>query len=72
MNIKTYTKGGNGNYRLRVCPKSFNRLKQKIKEITRKTYPIPFCAKIGKVESLTKAWVNYFKDVHSNTLNNIS
>jgi group II intron reverse transcriptase/maturase len=60
--ISTYEKGQKGKYRLRVCPKSFERLKLKIKEITRKTDPMPVRAKIAKLKRLTVGWVNYFKD----------
>ncbi len=60
--VSTYKKGEKGKYRLRVCPKSFKQLKQKIKVITRKTDPTPVRIKIIKVKHLTIGWVNYFKD----------
>ena len=62
--ISTYEKGQKGKYRLRVCPKSFERLKFKIKEITRKTDPTPVREKIAKIKRLTIGWVNYFKDAY--------
>jgi len=60
--ISLYDKNRRGKYRLRVCPKSFNGLKQKIKVITRKTDPTPTKEKIAKLNHLMKGWVNYFKD----------
>jgi len=62
--ISTYEKGDKGKYRLRVCPKSFEHLKLKIKQMTRKTDPTPVRAKIAKLRHLTNGWINYFKDAH--------
>ena len=60
--ISLYDKNQKGKYRLRVCPKSFNGLKQKIKEITRKTNPAPTREKIARLNHLMRGWINYFKD----------
>ena len=60
--ISLYDKKQKGKYRLRVCPKTFKQLKQKIKTITRKTDPTPTREKIVRLNYLMRGWVNYFKD----------
>lgn len=59
--IPTYRKGERGKYNLRVSPKSFKRLKLKIKGITRKTSPMSFDERIDRLNDLVRGWVNYFK-----------
>ncbi len=59
--VPTYKKGEKGKYNLRVNPKSFKRLKQKIKEVTRKTSPIPFTERLIKLEQVTRGWINYYR-----------
>jgi len=54
-------KGEKGKYNLRVNPKNFKRLKQKIKEITRKTLPTPFAERLIKLEQVTRGWINYYR-----------
>ncbi len=60
--VSTYQSGTKGRYRLRVCPKNIERLKLKIKDITRKTDPAPMREKIARLNELMRGWVNYFKD----------
>jgi group II intron reverse transcriptase/maturase len=59
--VPTYKKGEKGKYNLRVNPKSFKRLKQKIKEITRKTLPTPFTERLTKLKQVTRGWINYYR-----------
>ena len=59
--VPTYKKGEKGKYNLRVSPSSFKRMKQKVKEITRKTSPIPFNERISKLNAFMRGWVNYYK-----------
>jgi group II intron reverse transcriptase/maturase len=59
--VSTYRKGEKGKYNLRISPKSFKRLKLKIKRITRKTTPKTFDERITDLNSLMFGWVNYFK-----------
>jgi group II intron reverse transcriptase/maturase len=59
--VPTYKKGAKGKYNLRVNPKSFKRLKQKIKEVTRKTLPLPFTMRLYKLEAITRGWINYYR-----------
>ena len=62
--VPVYKKGEKGKYNLRVSPKSFNRMKQKVKEITRKTLPLSFEERITKLKAFTRGWVNYYKYAH--------
>ncbi|MBL0100609.1 MAG: group II intron reverse transcriptase/maturase [Saprospiraceae bacterium] len=57
----TYKKGEKGKYRLSISKKSWMRLKEKIKVITKKTSPIPFTERIQRLNWLMRGWVNYFK-----------
>ena len=62
--VPVYKKGEKGKYNLRVSPKSFKRMKQKVKEITRKTLPLSFKERITKLKAFTRGWVNYYKYAH--------
>ena len=59
--VPTYKKGERGKFRLSIAKKSWQRLKGKIKIITRKTTPIPLPDRIKKLNELMRGWVNYFK-----------
>jgi len=59
--VPTYKKGEKGKYNLRVNPKSFKRLKQKIKEVTRKTLPLSLTMRLYKLEEITRGWINYYR-----------
>ena len=59
--VPTYKKGEKGKYNLRVNPKSFKRLKQKIKEVTRKTLPMTFSERLIKLKDITRGWINYYR-----------
>jgi len=62
--VSTYVKGERGKYRLRVSPKTFARMKAKVKEITRKTNPKSFSERIDEINRFMKGWINYFKYAH--------
>lgn len=62
--VSTYGKGDKGKYRLRVSPKTFARMKAKVKEITSKTNPKSFSERIDELNRLMKGWINYFKYAH--------
>lgn len=51
----------NGKYRLRVHPKSLNRLKDKIREVTNRNVSMNFETRLKKLIEKTRGWVNYFK-----------
>jgi len=59
--VSTYKKGERGKYRLKIADKSWQKLRMKIKVITRKTSPIPFEERIQRLNLLMRGWVNYFK-----------
>lgn len=59
--VSTYKKGEKGKYQLVVSKKSLNRLKSKIKLITRKTIPCSFDERIQRLNRLLYGWLNYFK-----------
>ena len=59
--VSSYKKGDRGKYRLCIAKQSWNRLKEKIKIITRKTSPILFEERIEQLNRLMYGWVNYFK-----------
>jgi RNA-directed DNA polymerase len=62
--VSTYRAGERGKYNLRVSPEKLITLKQKVKEITRKTTPLSFDERIAKLKTLTTGWVNYFHYAH--------
>lgn len=51
----------NGKYRLRVHPKSLNRLKDNIREVTNRNVSMNFETRLKKLIEKTRGWVNYFK-----------
>ncbi len=63
--VPVYTKGEKGKYNLRISPESFSRMKQKVKEITRKTTSQSFEERIAKLKAFTRGWVNYYKYAHA-------
>ena len=65
--VPTYKKGEKGKYKLRVSPKSFKRMKQRVKQITKKTTSISFTERIRKLNAFTRGWVNYYKYAHMST-----
>lgn len=58
----TYQKGSKGKYRLSISSKSWKKLKEKIKLLTKKTAPIPLRQRITRLNQLMVGWVNYFKN----------
>ncbi|SEH05219.1 group II intron reverse transcriptase/maturase [Candidatus Venteria ishoeyi] len=59
--VPTYKTGEKGKYDLRVSPKSFERLKSKLKETTRKTLPLSLTQRLSKLEEITRGWINYYR-----------
>ena len=62
--VPTYKKGEKGKYKLRVSPKSFKRMKQRVKQITKKTTSISISERLSRLEAFTRGWVNYYKYAH--------
>lgn len=59
--VPTYVKGEKGKYQLVVSEKSWKKLKQKLKIITRKTIPMSFDERIQKLNEVQRGWVNNFR-----------
>ena len=62
--ISIYKRGAKGKYRLRVSPKRFKLMKQRVKEITRKTRPLSFDQRLAELNSFMKNWMGYFRYAH--------
>ncbi len=56
-----YQKGIKGKYQLVVAKKSWKKFKMKIKEITRKTIPMSFDARVQKLNQIIRGWINNFR-----------
>jgi RNA-directed DNA polymerase len=59
--VPTYKKGTKGKYQLVVSEKSWQKLKQNIKAITRKTTPWSLAQRIRKLNEVCRGWLNYFR-----------
>jgi group II intron reverse transcriptase/maturase len=57
----SYQKGVRGQYQLVVSKTSWQELKYKIRQITRKTIPASFDERIERLSLLMRGWINYFK-----------
>jgi hypothetical protein len=47
-------------YRIRLGSKSLNRIKEKIKELTKRSQSISMSQRLIKLNQVTEGWVNYF------------
>jgi RNA-directed DNA polymerase len=59
--VSTYQKGTKGKYQLVVSDKSWDKLKQSLKTITRKTSPLSIAERIYKLKEVGRGWLNYFR-----------
>jgi RNA-directed DNA polymerase len=59
--VPTYEKGTKGKYQLVVNDKSWGKLKQSLKTITRKTSPLSVAERIHKLKEVGRGWLNYFR-----------
>jgi hypothetical protein len=59
--VPTYQKGVKGQYQIVVSKKSWNNLKIKLKEITRKTTPCTFDERIERIKQVHRGLIQYFK-----------
>jgi RNA-directed DNA polymerase len=62
--VSSYVKGSKGYYQLTVQEKKWKTLKQKLKEITRKTSPKSFIQRIKELKEVYRGWINYFRMAH--------
>ena len=59
--VPTYKKGDKGKYQIVVSKKSWKKIKQKLKFITRKTKPMSFDERIQKLNQIQRGWVNNYR-----------
>ncbi len=59
--VPTYRKGEKGKYQLIVSPKSWKKIKQKLKLVTKKTTPMSFDERIQKLNQIQLGWVNHYR-----------
>jgi group II intron reverse transcriptase/maturase len=59
--VPTYKKGDRGRYQLVVGEKAWQRLKMRVKALTRKTIPMSFDERISKINEIQRGWLNYFR-----------
>lgn len=59
--LPTYRKGERGQYQTVVGKKAWQKLKETLKRITRKTTPMSFDERIQKLQEVQRGWVNYFR-----------
>ena len=59
--LSSFEKGEKGKYQLVVSEKSWQKLKQELKEVTRKTSPQSFNERVSKLKSIQRGWLNYFR-----------
>ena len=65
--VPTYEKGAKGQYQVVAAEKSWKKLKQNLKTITRKTTPKSLSERIHKLKEVQRGWINYFRigNIHS-------
>ena len=59
--VPVYSKGSKNQYQLVVAEKAWQRLKERLKTITRKTTPAPFEERIAKIKEVQRGWLTYFR-----------
>jgi RNA-directed DNA polymerase len=59
--VPSFVKGEKGRYQLVVSRKSWSKLKEKVKTITRKTTPMSFDERIRKLNEAQQGWINNFR-----------
>jgi group II intron reverse transcriptase/maturase len=59
--VPTYKKGEKGKYQLVVKKSSWENLKRKLKQITKKTWPYSFEERLRKLKEVWMGWVNNYR-----------
>ena len=59
--VPTYQKGVKGKYQLVVKKNSWDSLKRKLKQLTKKTKPYSFEERLKKLEEVWRGWVNNYR-----------
>jgi group II intron reverse transcriptase/maturase len=59
--VPTYKKGSKNDYQLVVAEKAWKKLKEKLKNISRKTAPVKLEDRIAKINEIQRGWLTYFR-----------
>lgn len=59
--VSTYVKGTKGKYQTVVGEKGWKKLKETLKEITKKTAPRSLSERIAQLKTVQRGWINYFR-----------
>lgn len=59
--VPFYEKKTKGTYQLTVSEKGWDKLKQTLKELTRKTSPITLSERLRKIKEVQRGWITYFR-----------
>jgi hypothetical protein len=59
--VPTYKKGAKGQYQIVVDKKSWQSLKRKLKQITKKTKPMRLTERLAKLKLIYRGWLNNFR-----------
>jgi group II intron reverse transcriptase/maturase len=59
--------GSGGTIEARISSKSFSRLTTKLKDLTRRSWPISMAERLGEITQVTRGWINYFGIAHGKT-----
>ena len=59
--VPTYKKGAKGQYQIVVDKKSWQSLKRKLKQITKKTKPMRLAERLAKLKLIYRGWLNNFR-----------
>lgn len=59
--VSTYAKGTKGKYQMAAGEKGWKKLKETLKEITKKTAPRSLTERITQLKAVQRGWINYFR-----------
>lgn len=59
--VSTYAKGSKGKYQMAAGEKGWKKLKETLKEITKKVSPRSLTERIAQLKTVQRGWINYFR-----------
>lgn len=59
--VSTYAKGSKGKYQMVAGEKGWKKLKETLKEITKKVSPRSLAERIAQLKTVQRGWINYFR-----------
>ena len=59
--VPTYEKGAKGKYQMVVAERGWKKLKETLKEVTKKTAPRSLEERITQLKTVQRGWINYFR-----------